>query len=713
MERISKFRAMVMLGLFLTVIVLFSVKLFDLQIIETDGKTDNTTTYTSLTRVKAARGDILDRNGNILIGNRASYDLVFNHYVIESADGVNDYLYKLLKKCEEIGAEYYDHFPVTKERPFEYTHEDYTAAWRGYFQSYLQDRGIDSDISASLLVQKLRTRYELPEEWTDEEARAVLGLRYEFDLRGVANLSNYIFIEDVSDEHLSTILELNTPGLMVESSTVREYHTTYAAHILGYVSPMNNEQWQVYKSQDYAMDAEVGQTGFEKAFEEELHAIDGTRVDVVDKEGTIIEQYWARKYDPETGEVIGQKTPQAGNNVETTLDIRLQKIAEDELAKAMQDLTNPEINKTEGQREGLDAEGAAVVVMEVKTGDILAMASYPTFNLETFNKDYEQLSQDPLKPMFNRALQGAYPPGSTFKMITLIAAMNNGIINAETEIEDLGLFTAHNFNRSCLLWSSARATHGFINATDAIRYSCNYFFYELGNRMTWEQLNEVAAAFGLGEPTGVELPENVGWRANPESKLKQYGENSMDSEWFPGDQINSAIGQSENRFTPLQLCVYACTLANKGTRMSATFLNRVVSSDYRTLVRDNQPKVLSTYEICNDAYISYMEGMQRVIYASGGTARKIFNGFEDTEQTFPSDIRVCAKTGTAQTFETWSDHGAFICFAPADDPQIAIALYGERIAHPTAIAEVAEMIMKAYFTAQRASTVPVYENKIS
>ncbi len=713
MERISKFRAMVMLGLFLTVIVLFSVKLFDLQIIETDGKTDNTTTYTSLTRVKAARGDILDRNGNILIGNRASYDLVFNHYVIESADGVNDYLYKLLKKCEEIGAEYYDHFPVTKERPFEYTHEDYTAAWRGYFQSYLQDRGIDSDISASLLVQKLRTRYKLPEEWTDEEARAVLGLRYEFDLRGVANLSNYIFIEDVSDEHLSTILELNTPGLMVESSTVREYHTTYAAHILGYVSPMNNEQWQVYKSQDYAMDAEVGQTGFEKAFEEELHAIDGTRVDVVDKEGTIIEQYWARKYDPETGEVIGQKTPQAGNNVETTLDIRLQKIAEDELAKAMQDLTNPEINKTEGQREGLDAEGAAVVVMEVKTGDILAMASYPTFNLETFNKDYEQLSQDPLKPMFNRALQGAYPPGSTFKMITLIAAMNNGIINAETEIEDLGLFTAHNFNRSCLLWSSARATHGFINATDAIRYSCNYFFYELGNRMSWEQLNEVAAAFGLGEPTGVELPENVGWRANPESKLKQYGENSMDSEWFPGDQINSAIGQSENRFTPLQLCVYACTLANKGTRMSATFLNRVVSSDYRTLVRDNQPKVLSTYEICNDAYISYMEGMQRVIYASGGTARKIFNGFEDTEQTFPSDIRVCAKTGTAQTFETWSDHGAFICFAPADDPQIAIALYGERIAHPTAIAEVAEMIMKAYFTAQRASTVPVYENKIS
>ena len=712
MERISKVRAMVFLGIFLLVFVLYAAKLFDMQIIETKGDTNNMTTYTSLTRVKAARGDILDRNGNILVGNRASYDLVFNHYVIESADGVNEYLYTLVKKCQEIGVEYFDHFPVTKTRPFAYTHEDYSSTWRGYYQSFLQDRGIDSDISATLLIQKLRKRYELPEEWTDEEARAVIGLRYEFDLRGVANLSNYVFIQDISDEHLSTLLELNTPGLMVESSTVREYYTTYAAHILGYVSAMNEKQWADYKSQGYAMDAWVGQTGFEKAFEYELHATDGTRVDVVDKEGTIIKQYWANIYD-ENGKVIGQKVPQAGNNVETTLDINLQKVAEDELAKAMQDLVNPEINQTVGQREGLDAEGAAVVVMEVKTGDILAMASYPTFNLETFNKDYEQLAQDPLKPMYNRALQGAYPPGSTFKMITLIAAMNNGIINASTVIEDKGVFTEWDFNRSCLLWTNARATHGEITATDAIRYSCNYFFYDLGNRMTWQQLNEVAAAFGLGEPTGVELPENVGWRANPESKRKQYGENSLDADWFPGDQINSAIGQSENRYTPLQLCVYACTLANRGTRMKATFLNRVVSSDYRTLVEENQPKVMSTFEICNDAYISYMEGMQRVIYESGGTARTIFNGFNDEEHTFPSDIRVCAKTGTAQTFETWSDHGAFICFAPADDPQIAIALYGERIAHPTAIAEVAEHIMKAYFTAQRASAVEVYENKLS
>ncbi len=713
MERISKLRAMVLLGLFLLVIVLFGVKLFDLQIIETKGDTNNTTTYTSLTRVKAARGDILDRNGNILVGNRASYDLVFNHYVIESADGVNQYLYRLLEKCEELGAEYYDHFPVTKTRPFEYTLDDYTTAWRGYYQSYLLDRGIDPDISATLLVQKLRDRYDFPEEWTDEEARAVLGLRYEFDLRGVANLSNYVFIEDVSSDHLAAILELNTPGLQPESSTVREYHTTYAAHILGYVSAMNASQWAEYKEKGYAMDAFVGQTGFEKAFEEELHATDGTRVDVVDKEGTIIEQYWANIYDPETKKVIGKKVPQAGNNVETTLDLNLQKIAEEELAKAMEWIKNPELNTEVGTHVGHDAQGAAAVVMEVKTGDILAMASYPTFNLATFNEDYEKLTADSLKPMYNRALQAAYPPGSTYKMTTLIAAMNNGYINSESEIEDKGLFTELDFNRSCLLWSSARATHGFITAADAIRYSCNYFFYELGYKMTIEQLDETAKGLGLGEPTGVELPENVGWRANAESKRRQYGENALEGRWFPGDRILTAIGQSENRFSPLQLCVYACTLANRGVRMKATFLNRVVSADYRTLVLENEPKVLSKMEICDDAYYSYIEGMQRVIYANGGTARKLFNGFNDEEHTFPTNIRVCAKTGTAQTFTSVSDHGAFICFAPAEDPQIAVALYGERIAHPTNIAEVAEAIMKAYFTAETMSTVEVYENQVS
>ena len=713
MERISKRRAMALLGIFLVVLGLYAMKLFSLQIIETDGNTDNTTTYTSLTTVKAARGDITDRNGTVMVGNRASYDLVFNHYVIESTDGTNEYLYRLIKKCAELGAVYNDHFPITTTRPFEYTIDDYSTAWRNYFQNFMRDCEIDSDISASLLVQTLRESYEIPEDWSDEDARAVIGLRYEFDLRGVANLSNYVFIEDVSDEHLSALLELNTPGLMVESSTVREVLTPYAAHILGYVGAMTPDQWAEFKDQNYSMDAYVGQAGLEQAFESELHAIDGTRVDVVDRYGTVIEQYYANIYDPETKEVIGKKEPQAGNNVELTIDLNIQKVAEESLARIMQELTDPDRELYEGALEGQDAEGAAVIVMEVKTGDILACASYPTYDLANLRENWEELNKDPLKPLYNRAIQAVYPPGSTYKMTTLIAAMNKGLINADSEIEDKGLFTELDFNRSCLLWSGYRATHGFINGAKALEVSCNYFFYELGYKLKIEDLDETAKALGLGEPTGIELPENVGWRANAESKRKQY--TGLNASWFPGDRILTAIGQSENRFSPMQLCVYASTLANNGVRMKATFLNRVVSADYRTLVSENQPVVVSQLEICNDALISYHEGMKQVIKGQSGTARKYFNGYNDEEQTFHRDVVVYAKTGTAQTFSNVSDHGAFVCFAGREgqDPEVAVAVFGEKAAHGSTLAVVAEEILQEYFAQDKASQVTAYENKLS
>ena len=202
MERISRVRAVALLLLFSLVLTMFSSKLFSLQIIETDGNTDNTTVYTTVTTVRAARGDILDRNGNVLVGNRASYDLVFNHYVIKSAEGRNDYLSRLYHKTLELGVDYLDHFPMTKTRPFEYTLNDYTTAWQNYFQNYMRDRELDSDISAPLLLEKLRERYDIPETWTDEEARAVVGMRYEFDLRGVTYLPNYTFIEEIGRAHV-------------------------------------------------------------------------------------------------------------------------------------------------------------------------------------------------------------------------------------------------------------------------------------------------------------------------------------------------------------------------------------------------------------------------------------------------------------------------------------------------------------------------------
>ena len=736
MERISRLRALILLLVFCLVLTLYSGRLFFLQIIDTDGNTDNTATYTTLTTVRAARGDILDRNGNVLVGNRASYDLVFNHYVIKSAKDRNEYLYRLVAKCKELGVDYLDHFPVTKTRPFVYTLEEYNTAWRNYFQNFMLDRDLDSDISAPLLLEKLRERYGIPTEWDDEMARAVVGIRYEFDLRGVTNLPTYTFIEDVSDEHLSAILELNTPGLMVESSTVREYHTEYAAHILGYVGGMDSNDWEKYKSQGYSMDAYIGQSGFEEAFEEHLHGIDGTRVDVVSRDGTIMKQYYAYDYDPVTGEVVGQKTPVAGNNVETTIDIDLQIAAEDALEKVMKEITNPEINQTVGEKQGLDAEGAAVVVMDCKTGEVLACASYPSYNLATMNQDWAEIEKDPNKPFFNRAFGATYAPGSTFKMVTLTAAMNNTnkqgeiLFKPDETIVAKGIWNERmeGFGPTCMIWSPQTPyTHGELDAPNALKVSCNYFFYELAYRVTIEMLDETSKAYGLGEPTGIELTEKIGWRANEESKKASYS-SASDQRWTGGDRVLAGIGQSENRFTPLQLCVYASTLANKGVRMKATFLNRVVSSDYRNLILNNEPVVVSKMEDVSWLTWEYIfSGMRKVVMENGGTADDFLGGFNDANSDkiqWPGDgvrwsmanqVTVYAKTGTSEHASGGSDHGAFICFAhrkEVTEPEVAVAVFGEKAAHGSWLAPVAEYVLEAYFEQVSASEVYTYENQV-
>ena len=715
MERMTRLRARILLGLFAFIMVLYAMRLFNLQIISTDGNTDNTTYYTTVTTVRAARGDILDRNGKVLVGNRASYDLVFNHFVIKSADNRNEYLYTLLKKCEELGVEHQDHLPVTMTRPFEYTLSDYSTAWQGYYQNYMSDRSWDPDVTAPLLIEKMRTLYAIPAEWTEEEARAVIGLRYEFDLRGVTKLPSYVFISDVDSENLAAILELNTPGLMVESSTVREYHTTYGAHILGYMGAMTDAEWQENQKLGYSMDADVGKSGFEQAFETYLHGIDGQRLDKVTKEGTIVSQQY-----------LEGKEPVAGNNVETTIDIDLQKVAEDALAKRMKELTDPNIN-TGGEGEGIDAQGAAVVVMKVKTGEILACASYPTFNLATMKEDWDAINSDDLKPLFNRAFGATYAPGSTYKMCTLVAAMENvyGPTNPKAgqpiyapgeTIYDTGVFSHDDFpdfHPTCLFYSSSYGSHGDLTAQDALKVSCNLFFYELGYRMTIDMMDETAKGFGLGEPTGIELTEKVGWRANEASKKASY-KNSADAAWNGGDRVLCAIGQSENRFTPLQLAVYTCTLANQGTRYRATFLNRVTSSDYRTLVYSNSPEVVSKMNISDTTYNTYVDGMRRVVTMIGGTAISCFGGPKDEDNTqWPSKITVCAKTGTAQHSSGGSDHGVFVCFAPMEDPQVAIAIFGEKTAHGSSMAPVAEPILKAYFEMVDASEVYTYENGLS
>lgn len=685
MERITRFRARVLLLIFVAIMVLYAFHLYDLQIIQTGGQADNATTYETRTSVKAARGEILDRNGNVLVGNRAGYKLMLNHYVILSADGTYDHLYRLAMRCKEQNILYNESFPISKERPFTYTLNEYNSAQQRYFQAFLNHYSIDSDITAPLLIQNLRNRYELPEAWTDEEARLVIGLVYEVMLRNcVQELPVYEFISDADDTIRTAVAELNVPGMNVEATSIRVYYTDYAAHILGHVGSMSAAQWEEYKDIDgYQMDTKIGQSGLEKAFEKYLHGVDGERLDTVAADGTLISSVWVKK-------------PQAGANVELTIDINLQRIAEDQMAAMAAKLV-------EKGGDGSDIEGMAVVAVDPNNGEVLVCASYPTYDLDTFFEKYDELIKDPLLPTYNRALLGVYPPGSTYKMSMVVAGINAGTITSHSTIYDAGKFTKYTHDGpTCLAYTNGSGSHGTINAAEALKVSCNYFFYELGDKMRLKDIDSTAKALGLGEKTGVELYEEPGYRANEETKEILYdGDLGV---WSPGDQVAMSIGQSDNLFTPIQLAVYTGTLGMKGLRYQATFLNRVVSSDYRTLVMEKEPSLASTLEITEDAYAAYSQGMQMVTGESGGTAYSTFKGYP---------IAVAGKTGTAQHGGGGSENGAFVCYAPANQPEIAIAVYGEKAGHGSTLVSIAKAMLDAKFEVGEIGDLPTYENKMS
>ncbi len=671
------FRVGVLILLIAVMAGIFGVRLYDVQVTQAS-QVDHTPSgsHTYRTRVTAARGEILDRNGKVLIGNRASYNLTLIYAIVFSAENPNENLRKLTNLCNELGLEMTDHFPVTMEKPYTYTTDEYSSTWNSYFKTFLDERGWDSDISAPQLIRRLKDTYHLPADWTEEETRRVISIRYELDLRRWTSLPTYVLLNDVDSVSLAAITELNIPGVNVETSTVRQYNTTYAAHILGRIGLMNAEEYEIYKEKDYAMDAYVGKEGLEKAFEDDLHGTDGLRVTTISADGTVLEEYY-------------KTVPQAGKNIELTIDIDLQKVSEDALKAHILSL----------REDDGDAEGGAVVVQQVKTGQILACASYPTFDPATYSQKYNELLETDFAPLYNRALQAAYPPGSTYKMVTTIASIDSGTIGRWVEIEDKGIYRRFEdvgYTPRCMLYTTAGATHGYVNAMEALAVSCNYYFYEVGYQTGITKIDEVAKALGLGEATGVELDESVGRRANAETKKLLYSK-GYDG-WYDADTVAAAIGQSENRFTPMQLACYTSALANHGTRYKATFLQRVLSSDYSELLYESTPVVASQLNISDEAYAAYTEGMRLSVTWANGTSHYYLGDY---------DVAVCAKTGTAEHGGNGSDNAAYVLYAPADDPQIAIAVYVEKGTPGSRLAKVARAILDAYFsTSSNVDTVP-------
>ena len=690
MDRMLRFRTGVLLGLIACVIVLYGVRLYKVQLASQDAPLLAEQTYTYDTTVAAARGSILDADGEVLVTSRTSYNLALVNFVLFSTDSPNERLLELVRLCGELGVAVTDHLPVSATRPYQYTAESLSATWQGYFATYCEKEGLDPAMSAEQLIRTLADRYRLPEGLSDAERRALVGVRYELDLRYDTygtNLENYIIAYDVPTEQLATILELGTPGLNVQASTARVYETEYCAHILGTVGLMDAEEYEYYETLGYPMNAVVGKSGLELAFEETLHGQDGILRTTVTADGQIVSQQYLRE-------------PEPGDNVMLTIDLDLQMAAEDALEEVILDLRENGVGSSE---EGMDAEGGAVVVMEVGTGKVLASGSYPTFNLATYQQDYAALEEEPYGPLYNRAVQATYYPGSVFKMVTTIAMIDHGGIGRYYEIEDEGVYTYYeSYQPRCYYYTNTGLTHGILNVMQALSVSCNYYFFEVGRRTGIDAIEQVSEALGLGEKTGVEIPEESGYRAGPETKARLYADDPNNSGWYGGDTLAAAIGQSDNRFTPMQLCAYTATLASGGTRYRATFLDRVLASDYSGVISVTEPEVLGTCEISDEAMAAVREGME--LAATEGTAASYFAGYP---------ISVACKTGTVQHGSGGSDHASFVLYAPADDPQIAIAVYVEKGSQGGNLSRVTQAVMDVYFVADGGDVPATDENTLA
>ena len=696
MEYKTTFRITTLLLLVLMVVGIFVGRLYAVQVTQPETIVTSTDNYIFLTHVPAARGNLLDRNGTVLVSNRSSYNITINDYIIYSTESTNNNLLMLLEYCEDLGLEWVDHLPISMDAPYSSIYADLDSNWQTYFKRFMTERDWDLDITATSMMKLLRDTYRIPEEWSDADARKVVGVRYELEVRHYDySIPLYVLSYDVTPEALAVITELGIPGLSVETTTVREYNTEYAAHILGSVGKMSAEEYAIYEEQGYSMDAIVGKSGFELAFESELHGIDGTKRTVISPEGDILEETYIEE-------------PVAGNHVELTIDMDLQIVTETALASHIENIrADGVVAAAENDGTGQDAEGGAAVVISVadgSEGEVLACASYPTYNLATYAEDFDELIEDDLAPLYNRALHGLYSPGSTFKPVTGIAAVDRLGISAKQGIEDEGVYMYYEdegFTPMCMIYKNYRLNHETVDLRKALTVSCNYYFYEVANQIyyrfghTIDPIDDVAKAMGLGELTGVELDEAKGYRANAETKAMLYGEDSSQSGFYGADSLMAAIGQSENKFTVLQMATYCGTLANHGTRYRSTFLQRVVSADYTTLIQDNEPEVVSTLDISNEAMSAVLEGMIACVEDKWeGTARSTL-GDLSPEGRYP--IQVAAKTGTAEHDAGGSSHAAFICFAPADDPEIAIAIYVEKGGGGSSLGTIARAIMDAYF----------------
>ena len=614
------------------------------------------------------RGEILDRNGEGIVTNITHYKIVIDKVYADDGS-LNGTLLNLMGLLHRTGDKWDDALPIILSDGV-FSFQKNADAQLAQLREML---GVGEDITAEDCVLLLCRRYHIEGDYDDAERRALCSVRYHMELTGYSNTNPYTFASDVSRKGVTAVSE-NTQGvggIDVQTYLVRGAKSPdLAPHVVGALGAITEDEYKElsHSPKHYTINDTVGKFGVEALFEDELKGEGGTKIIQRNSDGAIVE----------TVETVDAKP---GNTVYLTLDAKLQQIAVKSLAQNIRDARTEGITvcKETGKKlQGEDCKSGAVVMLDVSDFSVLAAASCPTYDLNKYSEYgdyYTRLANDKTAPLYNRAFSGTFACGSVFKPVVAMAALEEKIIKPGTKI-----FCTQKYDYYPTNIVECMHRHGELDLRGALTQSCNYYFAETGRRLGIDTMYLYAEKFGLGGYTGLEIEESRGMLAGRDS-----------SSWMPGNTVQAAIGQSDNAFTPVQLATYAATIANNGVRLKTHIISKITDYERKKVFADyNKAEQLDECGVSAQNLKTVQNDMLSVTQDPSGTANSVFGGYR---------VKVAAKTGTAEN--SGSDHSTFICYAPFDKPQVAVAVVLENGVRGKYSMQVAKDLLDGYFSGEK------------
>ena len=664
-------RMLLLIAVACVIMGLYAMRLIFLQLVNGDdfkAKATNTTDYNFT--VTAARGDIVDSAGRRIATTATSYNVVLNKLLMGDRD-LDAMLQQIVELLRENGESWNDTLLIGQPDAagrYAFTDDDSSASDQKQLADMKETLGLQQYATANDVMEMLVEKNEL-QGFSLEWQRVLAGIHYEMDRQAFSNVNNFVMAENVSAATVATIKEhsLQLPGVEIVETSARSYdQSDIIPAVLGRVGKITAEKWKVTDSngqvtyplreKGYNMNDVLGISGLESVYEDELRGKDGVETITRNSDGVIVDTRLTT-------------VPEPGHTVQLTIDSNFQRAVDKALAENI-DMINRVYNTGT-----MKAAAGAVVVLDVKDGSVMAASNYPNYDQNLYASNYSEYSSDPSLPLFNRALQGLYTPGSTFKPAVAVAALDSGLINQYSTVYCNGVY---NYFKDYHPRCTRHGHSGNIDVVTAIKWSCNVFFYDVGRRLTSDVYDAYAYKLGLGQRTGVEVGEALGRLTT-----------KNDSNYTASLDVQAAIGQGNTVVTPIQLATYAATLANNGTRYRTHFVKAILDTNTGEVLSETKPEVMDVIEGTGNTFELVRQGMKQVPSTISG---KI--------SSYP--VPIACKTGTPQRSETYASgkhylNAMMVAYLPADDPQIAIGITIEYGGYGARTGDLVVDIANAYF----------------